>query len=187
MIQVGKLGGLVTKRRSLESQKRVHNSEQSTAQGAGERAPAAEELQGRVAIASAKVAYQMYTEIFSSERFRKLEKLDARKQWLLWASTGTKNKQDSDVKYIEPLIGPETINTMPMDTIDAYRDHGDPAPRLDQGVDESREVLRKLAGVGIDLDQVTQQLADEGVEKFVKAYDELIAQLEQKLAPMPAR
>jgi len=156
------------------------------AQGAGEKAQAAKELQGRVAIASAKIAYQMYQEIFLSERFRKLEKLGARKQWLLWASTGTKNKQDSDVKYIEPLIGPETINTMPMETIDAYRDHGDPAPRLDQGVDEAREVLQKLAAVGIDLDQMTQRLEDEGVEKFIKAFDTLIAQLEQKLAPMPA-
>ncbi len=156
------------------------------AKGAGEKAQAAKELQGRVAIARAKIAYQMYQEIFSSERFSKLEKLGAHKQWLLWASTGTKNKQDSDVKYVEPLIGPETINTMPIETIDAYRDHGDPAPRLDQGVDPSREVLRKLAAVGIDLDRMTQQLEDEGVEKFVKAFDTLIAQLEQKLAPMPA-
>jgi transaldolase len=153
-------------------------------QRAGEKVQAAaKELQGRVAIASAKVAYQMYTEIFSSERFRKLEKLGARRQWLLWASTGTKNKEDSDVKYIEPLIGPETINTMPIETIDAYRDHGDPASRLDQGVDQSREVLRKLAAVGIDLDQMTRQLEDEGVAKFVKAFDTLIAQLERKLVP----
>ena len=73
---------------------------------------------------------------------------------------------------------------MPAETLNAYRDHGDPAPRLDQGVDESREVLRKLAEVGVDLGRMTQQLEDEGVEKFVKAYGTLIAQLEQKLAPM---
>lgn len=144
------------------------------------------DIRGRVAIASAKVAYQMYQEIFSSDRFKKLERLGARKQWLLWASTGTKNKQDSDVKYIEPLIGAETINTMPVETIDAYRDHGNPAPRLGDGVEESREVLRKLAASGIDLNQVTQQLEDEGVQKFSKSYAELIQQLELKLAPAPA-
>jgi transaldolase len=142
------------------------------------------DVRGRVAIASAKIAYEIYQQIFSSDRFRKLEKLGARKQWLLWASTGTKNKQDSDVKYIEPLIGAETINTMPMDTIDAYRDHGNPAARLADDVDESREVLRKLDAAGIDLDQVTQQLEDEGVDKFSKAFSELIRQLEQKVAPV---
>lgn len=88
------------------------------------------------------------------------------------------------MKYVEPLIGAETINTLPMETIDAYRDHGDPAPRLADGVKESHEVLAKLAAAGIDLDRITQQLEDEGVAKFSKAFAELIGQLSHKVAPV---
>ncbi|HLW76009.1 MAG TPA: transaldolase [Bryobacteraceae bacterium] len=150
-------------------------------------ATAPAEVRGKVAIASAKIAYQMYKEIFSSARFRKLEGLGARRQWLLWASTGTKNKQDSDVKYIEPLIGEETINTMPMATIEAYREHGDPARRLEEGMEESRAVLRNVAAAGIDLDAVTQRLEDEGVEKFLKSYAELKEEIERKLIPAQVR
>ncbi len=156
------------------------------ASSAAERARLAAELRGSVAIASAKIAYQIYQEIVSTERFRKLERQGARRQWLLWASTGAKSNEYSDVKYVEPLIGPQTINTMPLETHEAYRDHGNPALRLDKGVDKAHEVMRSLREVGIDLAEITQQLEDEGVEKFVKPFDKLMTQIEQKGAPISA-
>jgi transaldolase len=99
---------------------------------------------------------------------------------LLWASTSTKNPAYSDVRYVEALIGPETINTVPLETFEAYRDHGDPALRLEEGVDEARERLESLSKLGIDLDQVTQQLEDEGVEKFAKSLDQLMEALRKR-------
>jgi transaldolase len=146
----------------------------------------AAELRGAAAIASAKIAYQIYQEIVSTERFRKLERQGARRQWLLWASTSTKSKEYSDVKYVEPLIGPETINTMPLETMEAYRDHGNPMLRMDKGVDKAQEVMRSLREVGIDLAEITQQLEDQGVEKFVKAFDKLMEQVEHKIALVSA-
>ena len=137
-------------------------------------------LHGQVAIASAKVAYQIYKEIFGGERYRKLAPLGARTQRLLWASTGTKNPAYSDVKYVEALIGRETINTMPPETVLAYREHGKPSPQLEKSVPEAYKVLDGLRQVGIDLDALTQQLEDEGVDKFNKAYDELLAALREK-------
>jgi transaldolase len=145
------------------------------------RREAAQELHGSVAIASAKLAYQMYRDIFNTDTFRRLEQLGARKQWLLWGSTSTKSKEFSDVKYVEPLIGPETINTMPIETIAAYRDHGAPALTLEQDVTAARETMTKLAQVGIDIDQVTQKLEDEGVDKFVKPFEDLIQELMQRV------
>jgi transaldolase len=139
-------------------------------------------LHGQVAIASAKVAYQMYQEIFGGERFRKLAQMGARPQRLLWASTGTKNPAYSDVKYIETLIGRETINTMPPDTLNAYRDHGEPASQLEKGIQEAHQVLDGLRQTGIDLDALTQQLEDEGVSKFSKAFEQLTAALQVKRA-----
>jgi transaldolase/glucose-6-phosphate isomerase len=146
----------------------------------GLQAKLAEGLHGLVAIASAKVAYQMYKEIFGSERFHKLAARGARPQRLLWASTSTKNPAYSDVKYVEALIGPDTVNTVPLETLNAYRDHGDPAPRLEEDVAEVREVLDLLPQVGIDIAQVTQQLEDEGVEKFNKPFDQLMVTLEEE-------
>jgi transaldolase len=141
----------------------------------------AQELRGQVAIASAKQAYQLYREIVASERFEALRAKGARPQRLLWASTSTKDDRYSDVKYVEPLIGPETINTMPKETLDAYRDHGDPAPRLEQGLEHARRVLEQLAELGIELDKVTQALEDEGVDKFVRPFESL----RQALKPRP--
>ncbi len=152
------------------------------AAGQGESANPARKAHGQVAIASAKVAYQIYKEIFEGKRFRKLEEKGARPQRVLWASTSTKNPSYSDVKYVEPLIGAQTINTMPQETLNAYRDHGDPAPRLEDGVEEAREILDLLPELGIDIDQVTQQLEDEGIEKFNKPYDDLMDSLEEKRA-----
>jgi len=139
-------------------------------------------LHGQVAIASAKVAYQMYQEIFGGERFRKLAQMGARSQRLLWASTGTKNPAYSDVKYIETLIGRETINTMPPETLNAYRDHGKPSSQLEEGTQEAYHVLESLHQAGIDLDALTQELEDEGVSKFSKAFEQLTATLQVKRA-----
>jgi transaldolase len=148
----------------------------------GSQAEIARSLHGRTATASAKIAYQIYKEIFSSDQFRQLVARGARSQRVLWASTGTKNPAYSDVKYVEPLIGPETVNTMPLETLPAYRDHGQPAARLEEGVAEASRVLDRLPELGIDLDAVTQQLEREGVEKFNVSYDRLMAALEKKRA-----
>lgn len=152
----------------------------------GLQADIAARLHGEVAIASAKVAYQIYNEIFGSVRFRKLQDNGARTQKLLWASTSTKNPVYSDTKYIEPLIGPDTINTLPMETLNVYRDHGQPRKTLDENIDWGVQVLHDLPLIGIDLDQITQQLEDEGVEKFSSALARLMESLKEKRTDMPA-
>jgi transaldolase len=144
----------------------------------------ARRARGQVAIASAKMAYQIYKDIFGSDRFRRLAARGARAQRLLWASTSTKNRDYSDVKYVEALIGPDTVDTAPLETLDAYRDHGEPEARLEQGVEEARRVLERLPELGIDIDKVTRQLEDEGVEKFNKPFDKLMEALTQK-SPQP--
>jgi len=146
----------------------------------GSQAQTARDLIGQVAIASAKAAYTIYQEIFGSERFQKLAAQGARPQRLLWASTSTKNPAYPDVKYVEPLIGLDTVNTLPPETLEAYRDHGDPAARLTEGMGRAAGVLTRLPELGIDLDQATQQLEDEGVEKFNQPFDSLMATLEGK-------
>lgn len=153
-------------------------------QAGGPNAETAGRLRGQIATASAKVAYQMYNEIFNSERFLKLKSLGARPQRLLWASTSTKNPEYSDVKYIEPLIGRDTINTVPVETLAVYRDHGKPGLSLEDGVQAAVQVLEDLKKVGISLDQVTQQLEDEGVAKFNKSTEQLNAGLEKKRAAL---
>jgi len=142
------------------------------AQG-GREADIAQKTRGQVAIASAKEAYQIYKEIFGSDRFKKLAAQGALVQRLLWASTSTKNPDYSDVKYVEALIGPDTVNTVPLDTLDAYRDHGAPQPRLELGLHESSLVLARLQELNINLDKVTRQLEDEGVDKFKQPFDKL--------------
>jgi len=154
----------------LEKKKSAHSPE----------ADIASVLHGQVAIASAKVAYQLYKEIFSSDRFAKLAGKGARTQRLLWASTSTKNPAYSDTKYIEPLIGPDTINTVPIETLAAYRDHGQPEQSLEQDISKAYHILNKLSFVGIDLNTATQQLEDEGVDKFISASDRLMAALKEK-------
>jgi transaldolase len=139
-------------------------------------------LHGQVAIASAKVAYQIYKEMFSSDRFEKLAAKGARRQRLLWASTSTKNPMYSDTKYVEPLIGPDTINTVPVETLDAYRDHGQPQLSLEQKIAQAYHTLNKLSLVGIDLDRATQQLEEEGVAKFASALNRLMLSLREKQA-----
>ena len=154
--------------------------EKIIAQG-GDQAQLAKQVHGQVAIASAKVAYQAYEEIFGSDRFKKLTAHDARVQRLLWASTGTKNPDYSDVKYVEALIGAHTVDTAPVETLDAYRDHGEPEARLEQDTDEAYRVLQQLPALGINIDKVTQQLEDEGVEKFNQPFDELMETLAKRV------
>ena len=146
----------------------------------GEQASQARELKGQVAIASARQAYQIYKEIFKGQRFQTLAEQGARPQRVLWASTGTKNPDYSDVKYVEALIGSETVNTLPQDTLAAYRDHGEPAPRLETELDKAAEVFRQLGELNIDIDEKTQQLENEGIRKFNEPYDSLMATLEAK-------
>jgi transaldolase len=140
----------------------------------------ANKLVGKVAIACAKEAYHHHKEIFGSDRFKALEAKGARPQRLLWASTGTKNKAYSDVMYVEELIGPNTVNTVPIQTLDYYRDHGKPAARLEQNYKESQLVLKELNELGIDLKSVSQKLEDDGIEKFVQSYENLLQVIDQK-------
>jgi len=138
------------------------------------------EAQGEVAIASARKAYEIYKEVFSSERFKALEAKGAQTQRVLLASTSTKNPDYSDVKYVEALIGENTINTLPMATIDAFRDHGNAASRLEDDLDKANKTLAVLKENGIDIDELTQQLEDEGIEKFNTPYNELLAVIDEQ-------
>ncbi len=143
---------------------------------------AQKKLQGQVAIASAKIAYQIFNELIQSARFKKLAAKGAQVQRLLWASTSTKNPAYSDVMYVEALIGPDTVNTVPMETLDAYRDHGKPKLDLASNIANAHQVFEQLPKLGINLDKVTQQLEDEGVDKFAKSFDQLTATLKKKCA-----
>lgn len=138
------------------------------------------DLVGEVAIASAKMAYQIYKEVFSGERFKKLEARGAHKQKVLWASTSTKDPSFSDVKYVEALIGPETINTLPLETIDAFRDHGKAESRLEEDMEEVRKQLERLKQNGIDLAKVSDKLEKEGIDKFNKSFDQLLNAIGEK-------
>jgi len=142
---------------------------------------------GRVAIASAKMAYQIYKEMFGSDRYGRLMAEGAHVQRLLWASTSNKNPDYSDVKYVKALVGPHTVNTAPMETLDAYRGHGDPKARLEQDVEEARSVLERLPELGISIDDLTRQLEDEGVKKFNKPFDKLMETFAQRSSPHLAK
>jgi len=142
--------------------------------------PKAEALKGRIAIANAKMAYQHFKDYFLGERWKHLEEKGARLQRVLYGSTGTKDPNYSDVMYVENLIGPNTVNTIPPKTLEAFVDHGTVALTLESGLDEARAQLNDLAELGIDLKDVTRQLLNEGVENFVKPYDALIKTLTEK-------
>ncbi len=137
-------------------------------------------LKGEVAIASAKKAYEIYKRVFSTERWKKLEEKGAKPQRLLWASTGSKDPAFSDVKYVEALIGKDTVDTIPMDTLVAFRDHGNAENTLEEGLDTATATLEQLKTAGIDLAKITQQLEDEGIEKFNQPYDKLLAAIEKQ-------
>lgn len=138
------------------------------------------DLPGQTAIACAKVAYDIYREIFRGERFRPLAVQGARPQRLLWASTSTKNPRESAVKYVEALIGPDTVNTVTLETLRAYRDQGRPAARLEEGLAEARDVFDRLSEVGVDLEKVSDQLEEDGIRKFITAFDGLTESIERK-------
>jgi len=139
-------------------------------------------LKGKVAIANAKLAYQDYKRLFSGARWDKLAAEGAKPQRLLWASTGTKNKDYSDVLYVEELIGPNTINTVPPATLDAFRDHGKLRDSLEENVDEARQVLAELERSGISLDAITAELVKDGVKQFADAADKLYGAVAHKRA-----
>ena len=132
------------------------------------------ELQGKLAVANAKLAYESWKEIFSGERWAALEAQGATKQWCLWASTSTKNPAYRDVLYVEDLIGPDTVNTMPQETIEAFQDHGDVRLTLEEGIDDARKVFEDVEAAGVSVDDVTRVLEEEGVQKFAESFAELL-------------
>jgi transaldolase/transaldolase/glucose-6-phosphate isomerase len=138
------------------------------------------ELEGEVAIASAKKAYEIYKRIFSGPRWEKLAAEGAKPQRLLWASTSSKNPAFKDTKYVEALIGADTVDTVPLETIEAFRDHGVAANTLELDLDKSTAVLEKLKKGGIDIDKITQQLEDEGIDKFNKPFEKLLKAIEDQ-------
>src|SRR5215468_475194 len=141
-------------------------------------------LLGKAAIANAKMQYQRFKAIFSSERFAKLKAQGARVQRPLWASTGTKNPNYSDVLYVESLIGPDTVNTLPPATFTAFRDHGKVLMTIEESLEEAKQTLAKLAEVGVDLNQVCQKLQDEGVKAFADSFESLMQSITSKRASM---
>ncbi|MGA2289729.1 bifunctional transaldolase/phosoglucose isomerase [Bradyrhizobium sp.] len=139
-------------------------------------------LKGKVAIANAKLAYQEYRQLFSGKRWEKLKAKGAKPQRLLWASTGTKNKDYSDVLYVEELIGSNTVNTMPPATLDAFRDHGKPRDSLGENIEQARHILAELEKSGISLDAITADLVKDGVRQFADAADKLYGAVAHKRA-----
>jgi len=150
----------------------------------GDHAELAASLKGKVAVANAQLAYEKFLELFKGERFAPLAAAGAKVQRPLWASTGTKNKAYSDVLYVETLIGPETVNTAPIATIEAFLDHGTIARTVDADLAGAHAVLDGLAKVGLSIDQITSQLEDEGIAAFIVAYDGLLADVDAKRAAL---
>jgi transaldolase len=140
----------------------------------------ADDLKGELAIANAKLAYQIYKEVFGGSRWRSLEERGANRQRLLWASTSTKNPDYSDVMYPERLVGPETVDTMPKSTIQAVMDHAEIRPTLEEGVEEAKELLKRLRKVGLDYEDVTDVLEQEGIQKFADPFNELLDEIKNK-------
>jgi len=138
-------------------------------------------LQGKAAIANAKIAYQSFKRIFADARFAALRARGARVQRPLWASTSTKNPRYPDTLYVDTLIGPDTVNTLPPETIDAFRDHGTPRLTLEENLEDAQQTLRDLASVGIALSAVTRQVLDEGIVRFQQSFDQLLASIERKM------
>jgi transaldolase len=137
-------------------------------------------LRGTAAVANAKLIYQRFLELFHGDRFKPLAAKGARVQRPLWASTGTKDPKYSDIKYVQELIGPDTVDTMPPATMEAYRDHGDPRLTLTEGADQAREIQKHFAAIGIDFNEVGETLQKEGVESFAKSFDDLIGVIKKR-------
>ncbi len=140
-------------------------------------------VKGKIAIANAKIAYQKYKEIIQSDRWKALAEKGAKVQRLLWASTGTKNPEYSDVMYVDELVGPDTVNTLPPSTIEACADHCSPASRIETGVDEAYQLIESLkdADIEINLNEVMDELLDDGIDKFVKPFESLMSSLDEKV------
>lgn len=143
-------------------------------------------LKGRAAVANARLAYEVYKEIFHSDHFKTLQEKGARVQRPLWASTGTKNPEYSDVLYIDELVGPETVTTVPAKTLEAYADHGDPAARIEAGLEDARALMSQLEEVGVDMQQVTDELLVEGVKTFEEAFTKLLNTIRAKAGGVTA-
>ena len=154
----------------------------------GEAKAKLEAIKGKVAIANAKIAYQKYKEIFGSDRWQALAAKGAKVQRLLWASTSTKNPEYSDTMYVDELVGTDTVNTLPPDTIDACIDHCNPGDRVETDLDAAHKVINGLEdeAVNIDLDQVMDDLLEEGIDKFIKPFDSLMSSLEDKVKKLAA-
>jgi len=145
------------------------------------------ELQGKLAVANAKLAYQHYLETFKGPRWDYLEGKGATKQRCLWASTSTKNPAYRDTLYVEDLIGPETVNTMPLETIEAFQDHGKvPGDTVLEGIDEARDLLVQLEKVGVSYDDVVETIEAEGVQKFADSFDQIIEEVRAKRGALAA-
>jgi transaldolase len=138
------------------------------------------DLKGKLAIANAKLAYRIYKEVFGGPRWRSLEEKGANRQRLLWASTSTKNPDYPDTLYVDNLVGPETVNTMPKKTIQAVMDHGEIRPTLEEGVEDAVLLLKRLSEVGLDYEDVTDVLEKEGIQKFAEPFNEMLEQIKSK-------
>ena len=146
-----------------------------------------EDLRGKAAVANAKIAYAAFQETFSGPAWERLQRAGANVQRPLWASTSTKNPDYSDTLYVDELIGPDTVNTMPDTTIEASRDHATAERTVDRDVDGARQLMDELREVGVDVDDiVSRQLVDEGVEAFSKSYESLLETLERKAGELSA-
>jgi transaldolase/transaldolase/glucose-6-phosphate isomerase len=143
------------------------------------------ELQGKIAIASAKAVYARFREIFKGERWERLAALGARVQRPLWGSTSTKNPSYPDTLYVDNLIGQDTVNTIPPATLQAFLDHGRTEPTLEADLDEARAQLARLSHLGVDLDAITQKLQDDGVAAFARSFEALIARIAERSEQLP--
>ncbi len=141
---------------------------------------AALNARGAAAVGNARLAYEAYLEIFHGPEFAELREAGARVQRCLWASTSTKNPDYSDILYVAELIGPETVNTMPTETIEAFLDHGDVRRTLDRDLHGAHDAIRAVEGSGVSMERVTAELLDEGVKAFAKSFDDLIATIDGK-------
>ncbi len=146
----------------------------------GDSAGLAGELRGEIAIASARRAYAIYQEVAASQRCQVLARNGGRMQRLLWASTGTKNPEYDDIRYVQPLIGPQTVSTMPLETLEAYERHGAPTASLTENPAAAQEFLNKLQDLGLDLGHLTDRLLGEGIDKFVQPFDATLRAIEEK-------
>lgn len=142
-------------------------------------------LRGKIAIANAALAYQLFRQSLKTQRWERLSRAGAKPQRPLWASTSTKDPEYPDVYYVEALIAPETVNTVPPETLDAYRDHGNPSVRIDQAISAAPAQLAELEAAGIDLSVVTRQLEEEGVAKFAASHAAVLTGIEVKLGALP--